>query len=131
MHTLMDFDPFVGGAALHCRNKILPIAQVQPSRAGVHMSLFPRCSWLYSVARHSSTETLVAKPGLPKLLGTLSGGSFIVSWPNTGSYTLQQNTDLRNTNGWTTSGYSTSTANGTVSINITSPTGTLFFRLKQ
>ena len=59
------------------------------------------------------------------------GNSVIVSWPNTGSYTLQQNANLALASGWTTSGYSISTSNGTNSITITPPTGNLFFRLKQ
>ena len=54
-----------------------------------------------------------------------------ISWPNTGNYTLQQNSDLSNAGGWTTSSYSITTANGTNSITITSPAGNLFFRLKQ
>jgi hypothetical protein len=44
---------------------------------------------------------------------------------------LQQNSNLANTGGWMTSGYTITTANGTNSITITPPTGNLFFRLKQ
>jgi hypothetical protein len=54
----------------------------------------------------------------------------IVSWPDTGSYTLQQNGNLSG-GSWTTSGYSVITANGTNSVTITPPGGNLFFRLKQ
>jgi hypothetical protein len=54
----------------------------------------------------------------------------LVSWPDTGSYTLQQNSNLAG-GSWTTSGYTITTANGTNSITITPPTGNLFFRLKQ
>ena len=54
----------------------------------------------------------------------------MVSWPDTGSYTLQQNNNLRQ-RGWATSGYTITTTNGTNSITITPPTGNLFFRLKQ
>ena len=53
----------------------------------------------------------------------------MVSWPNTGSYTLQQNPNIAATAGWTASGYAVATANGTNSISITPPTGNLFFRL--
>ena len=56
------------------------------------------------------------------------GNSAVVFWPNTGSSTLQQNSNLA-TGSWTTSGYSSTTANGTNSITITPPTGNLFFRL--
>jgi hypothetical protein len=75
--------------------------------------------------------SVVQTPGLPNLTITHSGNSVIVSWPNTGSYTLQQNSNFATPAGWTTSGFSISTANGTNSITITPPTGNLFFRLKQ
>jgi hypothetical protein len=75
--------------------------------------------------------SVVQTPGLPNLIITHSGNSVIVSWPDTGSYTLQQNTNLAQTNGWTTSGYSITTVNGTNSITITPPTGNLFFRLSN
>ena len=75
--------------------------------------------------------SVVQTPGLPDLTIAHSGNSVIVSWPNTGSYTLQQNANLALANGWATSCYSINTANGTNSITITPPTGNLFFRLKQ
>ena len=69
---------------------------------------------------------------LPPLAIVRNGSNGVqVSWPNTGNYTLQQNSDLSNAGGWTTSSYSITTANGTNSITITSPAGNLFFRLKQ
>jgi hypothetical protein len=75
--------------------------------------------------------SVVQTAGLPNLIITHSGNSVIVSWPDTGSYTLQQNSNLSASGSWTTSGYSINTANGTNSITITPPTGNLFFRLKQ
>ena len=78
-----------------------------------------------------SLISVVPTSGLPDLTITHSGGSVIVSWPNTGSYTLQQNSNLGVPSGWAASGYSISTLNGTNSITITPPTGNLFFRLKQ
>ena len=79
-----------------------------------------------------SLIAVVQTAGLPNLAVTFVGpNSVIVSWPNTGSYTLQQNADLALANGWTTSGYFISTANGTNSITITPPTGNLFFRLSN
>jgi hypothetical protein len=74
---------------------------------------------------------VVQTAGLPNLTIIHSGNSVIISWPNTGSYTLQQNAILAISGGWATSGYSISTSNGTNSITITSATGNLFFRLKQ
>jgi len=78
-----------------------------------------------------SLIAVVQTPGLPNLTIMYSSNSVIVSWPNTGSYTLQQNSNLAVPGGWTTSGYTITTANSTNSITIMSPTGNLFFRLKQ
>ena len=78
-----------------------------------------------------SLISVVQMAGLPNLAITHSGNSIIVSWSNTGSYTLQQNANLALATGWVTSGYSISTSNGTNSITITSPTGNLFFRLTK
>jgi len=75
--------------------------------------------------------SVVQTPGLPNLIVTHSGNSVIVSWPNTGSYTLQQNSSLANSGGWATSGYTINTSNGTNSISVTLPTGNLFFRLRN
>jgi hypothetical protein len=74
--------------------------------------------------------SVVQTPGVPNLTITHSGNSVAVSWPNTGSYTLQQNSNLSGGT-WTTSAYTITTANGTNSVTITPPTGSLFFRLKQ
>jgi hypothetical protein len=73
----------------------------------------------------------VQTPGLPPLTITLvRPNSVVVSWLNTGSYTLQQNFDLV-AGSWTTSGYSVITSNGTNSVTVTAPAGNLFFRLKS
>ena len=75
--------------------------------------------------------SVVQTPGLPNLTITFVGpNSVVVSWPNTGSYTLQQNSNLAG-GSWTTSGYTITTSNGTNSITITPPTGNMFFRFKQ
>jgi hypothetical protein len=58
-----------------------------------------------------------------------SGGGATISWPNTASYTLQQNNNLAASAAWTPTSYSISTSNGTNSITISEPTGALFFRL--
>jgi len=76
-----------------------------------------------------SLIAVVQTARLPNLTITHSGNSVIVSWPDTGSYTLQQNANLAATGSWATSGYTVTTANGTNSITITPPTGNLFFRL--
>ena len=68
---------------------------------------------------------------LPPLVVSLAGNNVIVSWKNSGTYTLHQNGNLANTNGWTPSGYTVTTANGTNSVTISPPTGNLFFRLSK
>jgi hypothetical protein len=68
--------------------------------------------------------------GLPNLILTHSGNTVTISWPNTGTYTLQQNPTLVGGT-WTTSSYTVTTANGTNSITVTSPSGNLFFRLEH
>jgi len=74
--------------------------------------------------------SVVQTPGTPNLIITFVGpNSVVVSWPDTGNYTLQQNNNLAATAGWTTNSYTITTANGTNSITITPPTGNLFFRL--
>jgi hypothetical protein len=65
----------------------------------------------------------------PLLTISHAGKTVLISWPTTTGYILQQNNNLATPAGWGTSGYSVSTNNGTNSISITSPTGTLFFRL--
>jgi hypothetical protein len=79
-----------------------------------------------------SIISVVQTPGLPLLTITLNPqlSTVTVSWPNTGSYTLQQNNNLAG-GSWGTSGYTITTSNGTNSIIVTPPTGNLFFRLKQ
>jgi hypothetical protein len=75
-----------------------------------------------------SIIAVVQTIGLPDLTVAHSGNSVTISWPNTGTFTLQQNSNLAS-GSWTTSGYTISTANGTNSVTITSPNGNLFFRL--
>jgi len=79
-----------------------------------------------------SLISVVQTPGVPNLTITEAGNnSVIVSWPNTGSYILQQNSNLAVPPGWATSGYTVTTNSpaGTNSITITTPVGNLFFRL--
>ena len=78
-----------------------------------------------------SLISVVQSAGTPNLTVTYSGNSVIISWPNTGAYTLQQNNKLATTAGWAASGYTVTTANGTNSVTITGPVGSLFFRLSN
>jgi hypothetical protein len=78
-----------------------------------------------------SLIAVVQTPGLPNLTITFVGpNSVIVSWPNTGSYTLQTNNNL-STSSWIGYGSTINTANGTNSVTITPLTGNLFFRLRN
>jgi hypothetical protein len=77
-----------------------------------------------------SILAVVQTAGLPNLSIARSGNSVIVSWPNTGSYTLQQNSNLATTN-WTTSANAITTSNGTNAFTITPLVGNLFFRLSN
>lgn len=74
---------------------------------------------------------VVPTPGAPNLTIVHSGPDSVqISWPDTGSYTLQQNDDLTTTN-WTASSYTVTSTNGMSSITIPLPVGNLFFRLKK
>jgi hypothetical protein len=78
-----------------------------------------------------SMIAVVATPGLPNLVITwISPNSVKVSWPATGTYTLQSNNNLVGPS-WNAFGGTVSTANGTNSVTITPPSGNLFFRLAQ
>ena len=76
-----------------------------------------------------SLISVVQTAGLPNLSITHSGNQVVVSWPATGTYSLQESTDLASTANWSTSGYTITTANGVSSVTLTAPTGKLFFRL--
>ncbi|HUD48910.1 MAG TPA: hypothetical protein VMR33_18905 [Candidatus Baltobacteraceae bacterium] len=77
-----------------------------------------------------SLISVVQSAGLPSLTIARAGNSVVISWPDTGGYVLQQNSNVAASAGWTTSGYSVVTgANGTNSITITPGAGSLFFRL--
>ena len=78
-----------------------------------------------------SLISVVQTPELPNLTITHTGNSVIVSWPNTASSTLQTNSNLASASGWSAYGSTVNTANGTNSITISPPTGTLFFRLSK
>ncbi len=79
-----------------------------------------------------SLINVVQMPGVPKLIIVPNGPNSVkILWPATGSYTLQQNANVAAPGGWVTSGYAITNGFGTNFCTITSPTGNLFFRLKQ
>lgn len=73
-----------------------------------------------------SLTTSEATP--PPLTVSLVTNTVIVSWPDTGAFSLLQNGSLANPNGWTTN-TSWTTSNGTNSLINANPAGNLFFRL--
>ena len=98
---------------------------------GQHDASGPMTGGNYSVTGGFWAIYAVQTLGLPNLIIAYIGPNSVkVSWPNTGSYTLQQNSNLAG-GSWTTSGYTVTTSNGTNSITITPPTGNLFFRLSN
>ncbi len=74
--------------------------------------------------------SVVQTPGAPTLYISESGNTVTVYWQNVSGWNLQQNNNLAVPAGWTgCSGVTT--ANGTNYLNITPPTGNLFFRLSN
>ena len=78
-----------------------------------------------------SLIAVVPMPGAPSLTIAWVGPTSVkISWPNTGSYTLQLNNNLAGAS-WSSFGGSVSSVGGTNSVTISPPVGNLFFRLKQ
>jgi hypothetical protein len=69
-------------------------------------------------------------PGAPTLCITGSGNTVTVFWQAVSGWSLQQNNNLTMPAGWTGSSGVT-TSNGTNYLNLTLPTGNLFFRLSN
>jgi hypothetical protein len=129
--TLTGFTPGTNTAASYSYGKTNDLANSDLTTgsfnpgAGTFSHTFPSYSMTVLVIPAAQTAAV------PNLLIVTNGANSVkVLWPNTGSYTLQQNSNLAAKAGWTTSGYSiTTNANGTNSVTITPSTGTLFFRL--
>ena len=122
----------LGSLAVGATNSIQIV--VQPTAAGKITNLFQVFANQTDPVPANNSATVISLvtylPALPNLTIAHPGNSAVVSWLNSGSYTLQQNSNLV-TGSWTTSGYSITTANGTNSITITPPVGNLFFRLEE
>jgi len=74
--------------------------------------------------------SVMQTPGAPTLYISYSGNMVTVYWQAVFGWTLHQNNNLANTNGWTLNS-SWSNSNGTNSLSLTSPAGNLFFRLSN
>jgi hypothetical protein len=98
---------------------------------GQHDSGGPMTGGNYSVTGGFwSLISVVPTPGAPRLAISRSGTTVTVYWQNVSGWSLQQNSNLTAPAGWTASSGVT-TANGTNYLNLTSPTGRLFFRLSN
>jgi alpha-L-arabinofuranosidase len=87
-------------------------------------------SFSYAFAPYSLT-LLTFTPQPPSLGIFLSTtNTAVVFWPTNAAYTLQTNDNLSTAN-WGNYGGTITTANGTNSVTIVPPTGTLFFRLRN
>jgi hypothetical protein len=74
--------------------------------------------------------SVVQAPGAPKLYISYSGNTVTVYWQAVSGWSLQQNANLALASGWGASAGVT-TSNGTNYLNLTSPSGSLFFRLSS
>jgi hypothetical protein len=74
--------------------------------------------------------SVVQTSGAPTLYISRSGGTVTVFWQDVSGWTLQQNNNLANSAGWSANS-SWTTSSGTNYLNLTTPTGNLFFRLTQ
>jgi hypothetical protein len=77
-----------------------------------------------------SLISVVQISGAPALLVSHAGNTVTVYWQNVFGWSLQQNNNLTLPANWSGSGGVT-TSSGTNYLNVTSPTGNLFFRLQQ
>lgn len=77
-------------------------------------------------------KTLPTRSVPPGLGITSSGASLTIAWPATGTYSVQQTTNLSTAGSWVSSTFAITSLNGTNSITFTPPaTGNLFFRLSN
>jgi hypothetical protein len=69
-------------------------------------------------------------PGAPTLFISHTANTVTIYWQNVSGWTLHQNNNLTTPAGWTQNN-SWTTSNGTNFLNLSSPTGNLFFRLSN
>jgi hypothetical protein len=97
---------------------------------GQHDAGGPMTGGNYSLTGGFWSLYAVQTPGAPTLYITGSGNTVTVFWQNVSGWNLQQNNNLAVPAGWTGSS-SVTISNGTNYLNLTSPTGNLFFRLSN
>ena len=98
---------------------------------GQHEAGEPMSGGPYSLTSGFWSLISVAQtPGAPTLSISRSGKTVTLYWQNVSGWTLEQTTSLTQPANWSpTSGVTTS--NGTNYLNLASPAGTLFFRLRK
>jgi len=74
--------------------------------------------------------SVIQSPGGPTLFISHSGNTVTVFWQNVSGWNLLQNNNLAVSANWSTNS-SWATVSGTNYLNLTSPTGNLFFRLQH
>ena len=85
----------------------------------------------YDLGDNAGGVSVVISPAIVPVLNiSQSGNTVTVYWENVSGWTLQQNNNLTNTGTWSVNS-SWTTTNGTNYLNLTPPTGNLFFRLTQ
>ena len=85
----------------------------------------------YGLGDNAGGVSVVISPAIVPVLNiSQSGNTVTVYWENVSGWTLQQNNNLANTGTWSVNS-SWTTTNGTNYLNLTPPTGNLFFRLTQ
>lgn len=86
---------------------------------------------LYENIRGSGTATWTS-PRPIVLSQHLTNDSLVISWPDSAiDFLLENNSDLSNTNGWTTALQTLVTNGGFISITVPISTGNNFYRLKK
>jgi hypothetical protein len=117
-------------------NTLLGVANSQPFSVNVN-NLSGGTYTLSAIATDtggaSATNSISITVQAPlKMSATLSGNSIVISWPDTGTnYTLQMNSSLTTSGGWSTAPVTPVKANGQVTATV-SPTGIQqFYRLSQ
>ncbi len=96
---------------------------------GQHDAAAPSTGGTYSLrGGFWAMISVVQTPGAPTLYINRSGQTVTVQWQNATGWVLQQNNNPTLPAGWLANS-SWTTLNGTNYLNLTSPIGTLFFRL--
>jgi hypothetical protein len=78
-----------------------------------------------------SLISVVQTAGAPTLYISRVGNTVTIYWQDVSGWTLQQNDNLTTPTGWSPSSSEVTTSNGTNYVNVSGPTGNLFYRLQE